>query len=69
MDDINLSQIYNDFFIYQRVLKSAEQEYFPYTTMKNMTADQKGRATYLKAVIQDAKEEIAAIQKILRRIS
>lgn len=69
MDDINLSQIYNDFFIYQRVLKSAEQEYFPYTSMKNMTADQKGRATYLKAVIQDAKEEIAAIQKILRRIS
>jgi len=69
MDDINLSQIYNDFFIYQRVLKSAEQEYFPYTSMKNMTADQKGRATYLKGVIQDAKEEIAAIQKILRRIS
>lgn len=61
--------MYNDFFIYQRVLKSAEQEYFPYTSMKNMTADQKGRATYLKAVIQDAKEEIAAIQKILRRIS
>ena len=61
--------MYNDFFIYQRVLKSAEQEYFPYTSMKNMTADQKGRATYLKGVIQDAKEEIAAIQKILRRIS
>lgn len=71
MENTSLVKIYNDFFSYQEVLKQAEQEYAAHTYKINKTPSyaQKQRSEHLKMLIRDIKEEIAAIQNILRRIS
>ena len=65
MSESTIEQVYNDFFSYQRILKKAEAEYAAQRSAPPSAAIKQHMAQ-LAAVIRDVKEEIAAIQKILR---
>jgi len=69
MDILNLSAIYTDLFAYEATLKQAEAEYNTFTKKPLHTGYATQRAKFLKGVIQDCKEEIIAIQKILHSLS
>lgn len=69
MDTLNLSAIYTDLFAYEATLKQAEAEYHTFTKKPLQPGYPTQRVKFLKGVIQDCKEEIIAIQKILHSVS